>query len=125
MFTRIISALVAAAVLIAVMQFDAIVITVCGVVLALWCLIEAYSVFSYQKNPVFMAIGAIVCLAMPFYHLWTIQQMAGFAFLLFLVMVVTMVFRPKKIGFSDLSNFSKKYKQYYGISPRSQKSNNN
>ena len=47
MFTRIVSALVAAAVLIAVMQFDAIVITVCAVVLALWCLIEAYSVFSY------------------------------------------------------------------------------
>ena len=51
MLTRIISAVVAAAVLIAVMQLDALVITVCAVVLALWCLVEAYSVFSYQKNP--------------------------------------------------------------------------
>lgn len=106
MFTRIVSALVAAAVLIAVMQFDAIVITICAVVLALWCLIEAYSVFSYQKNPAFMAIGLIVCLGIPFYHLWTIQQLAGFAFILFLVMVAAMVCCPKKIGFSDLANMS-------------------
>ena len=106
MFTRIVSALVAAAALIAVMQFDAIVITVCAVVLALWCLIEAYSVFSYQKNPIFMAIGLIVCGGMPFYHLWTIQQLAGFTFILFILMAVAMVCCPKKIGFSDLANMS-------------------
>ena len=106
MLTRIISAVVAAAALIAVMQLDVIVITICGVVLALWCLIEAYSVFSYQKNPVFMLIGLIVCLGIPFYHMWTVQQLAGFAFLLFLLMVVAMVCRPKKIGFSDLANMS-------------------
>ena len=106
MLTRIISAVVAAAVLIAVMQLDALVITVCAVVLALWCLVEAYSVFSYQKNPLFMAIGVIACLGMPFYSLWSIQQVTGFAFLLFLVMAIAMVARPKKIGFSDLANMS-------------------
>lgn len=106
MLTRIISALVAAAVLIAVMQFDAIVITVCAVVLAVWCLTEAYSVFSYQKNPVFMTIGLIVCLGMPFYSRFSFPQLGGIGFILFLVMVLTMVARPKKVGFSDIANMS-------------------
>ncbi len=106
MFVRIVSALVAATLLIAVMQLDAIVITVCAVALALWCLIEAYSVFSYQKNPVFLAIGLIVCLGMPFCQMWTFKEMLGFGFVLLLVMIMTMVARPKKVSFTDIANMS-------------------
>lgn len=104
--TRIISALVAAAVLIGIMQFGPIVISVCAVGLALWCLMEAYSVFSYHKNPVFLAIGLIVCLGMPFYQMWTFKEMFGFGFVFLLIMIIAMVCRPKKISFTDISNMS-------------------
>ena len=53
-----------------------------------------------------MAIGCVACLGMPFYCLWSVQQVIGFGFILFLLMAIAMVFRPKKIGFCDLANMS-------------------
>jgi len=106
MFVRIVSALVAAAALIGLMQLGPIVISVFAVALSLWCLIEAYSVFSYQKNPVFLAIGLIVCLGMPFCQMCTFKELFGIGFAFLLIMILTMIAQPKKIRFTDIATMS-------------------
>lgn len=103
MLKRVMSALVALVVLIVILFLDPIIISACAIVLSLWCLFEAFSVFSYQKRPIFLAIGLLACIAAPMLGVWKINQIAGFAFLLLLLLAAVMVCCPKKISIIDIA----------------------
>lgn len=103
MLARVVSGVVAAVILIAILFCDVWVIGVCAALLAVWCLIEAFSVFSYHKNVAFLLVGLLSCGAAPFLEHWEFTQIVGFLFLIFIFLSAAMVIRPKKIRILDLA----------------------
>ncbi len=103
MLARVLSAVIAAAILIVILFTNVTVIGVCAVILSIWCLLEAYSVFSFHKNPALLAIGILCCLAAPFLECWSFPQIIGFLFLGVMFLAAVMVIMPKKISIVELS----------------------
>ncbi len=103
MLARFISGVVAAVILIAVLLCDVWVIGICAALLSVWCLMEAFHVFSYHKNPAFLLIGLLCCGAAPFLEHWEFTQITGFLFIILMVLAAAMVICPKKIRFLDLA----------------------
>lgn len=103
MLARMVSGVVAAVILIVVLLSDAWVIGVCAAILSVWCLLEAFSVFSYHKNAAFLLIGILFCGAAPFLEHWEFTQITGFFFLFLILLSAAMVLFPKKIRFLDLA----------------------
>ena len=103
MLARVVSGVIAAVILIAILFCDVWVIGSCAALLSVWCLMEAFGVFSYHKNVAFLMVGLLACGAAPFLEQWEFTQMTGFLFLLLIFLSAAMVFFPKKIRFLDLA----------------------
>lgn len=102
MLARVVSGVIAAVFLIAILLCPPNVIGICAVVLSLWCLMEAFGVFSYHKNPVFLLIGIVACGAAPFLTNWSFAQLAGLLFIFLIVLSAVMVAVPKKVSVMDI-----------------------
>ncbi|MBO5409133.1 MAG: phosphatidate cytidylyltransferase [Clostridia bacterium] len=103
MLARVISGVIAAAVLIVVLCCDVWVIGICAAVLSVWCLLEAFGVFSYHKNPAFLFVGLVACAASPFLSRWDFSQMTGLLFLSLIVLAGVMVAVPQKVNVTDVA----------------------
>lgn len=103
MLARVVSGVVAAVILIAVLLSNATVIGICAALMAVWCLAEAFGVFAYHKNPVFVIAGLVVCAAAPFLAKWNVSQIAGLLFLVLISLSAAMVAKPDKVNILDLA----------------------
>lgn len=103
MLARVVSGVIAAAILVVILFCDAWVIGVCAALISVWCLMEAFSVFSYHKNVAFLLVGLLSCSAAPFLEHWELTQITGFLFLILMLLSGAMVLFPKKIRFLDLA----------------------
>ena len=103
MLARVVSGVVAAVILIAVLFCDVWVIGICAAVLSVWCLLEAFGVFSYHKNPAFLFVGILACGAAPFLGNWNFSQIAGLMFLCLMILSAVMVAVPKKVTVTDVA----------------------
>ncbi len=103
MLARVVSGVIAAVILIAILLSPPIVIGICAALLSVWCLLEAFGVFSYHKNPAFLLAGLVACGAAPFLTQWSFPQIAGLLFILLIFLSAVMVAVPKKVSVLDIA----------------------
>lgn len=102
MLARVVSGVIAAVILIVILLSNPTVIGVCAALLSVWCLLEAFGVFSYHKNPAFLLVGALSCAAAPFLVRWNFSQIAGLFFVMSIFLSAVMVAVPNKVSITDV-----------------------
>ena len=103
MLKRLTSALIAVVILLAILFSPTKIIALCGVLLCLICLYEIFHVFSYEKRPVFVVLGILSSLTMPFVDKldgkWTAPIILVYVFILSVYLIV----RHDKVEIKDIA----------------------
>ncbi len=110
---RIISGIVAAIILICLLLTPVFVIKTAVAVVLLGCMYEALKCFSMDKEPVFLFVGGLSCIVMPFlgndilkYLSGNVNYIGAFLGLFVVLMCVGLVFGHKKITVEKMGIFA-------------------
>lgn len=103
MLTRVISGIVGSAVLIGVLLGGVTVIEIAVVAVSVWCLMEAFSAFSYHRYPICVILAILMCFFVPFFGCFSLPRLTGILFGLILFLTAVMVLQFGTIHFRDIA----------------------
>jgi len=103
MLKRIASAFVAVVILIFILFLPPQFMTVCASVLSVMCLYEIFKVFSYHKNTVFMVLGIVSAVIMPYVDRMNTELTAPIILLYVFILSFYMIIHNEKVDIKDVA----------------------
>lgn len=103
MIKRLISAAVAVVILVAILFLPPVFMAACASLLSIMCLYEIFKVFSYHKNPVFITLGVLSSLAMPYADKLDMKWSAPIILIYVFILSVYMIINSEKTNIKDIA----------------------